>query len=235
MCCAVLRHRKPVPRTVQKVPHRELTMAAVHHVSHVHMPMLQNRVRVPPILRTAPLRRGPSMSYISSAATPSTKLQVASLLLSPLAPSPNTPIYAAGTTAAFFGFVPFICLVPAAFLPGLPSTAPFAFSIAPSTLSLGVAFFLVAVLGFATRPLVTPVRFLPVLALGLVAVPVFFARGLRAVAGEVLIASMMRGLELPVEPRVRAIARVGWVGCVREVVCWVEGCISDEAKVGTGW
>jgi len=58
-----------------------------------------------------------------------------------------------------------------------------------------------------------PVRFLPVFALVVVD---FLARGLRVVAGEVEMGWRMRGLLLPVEPRVRAIVEV--LGVVERVV-----------------
>lgn len=110
---------------------------------------------------------------------------------------------------------PFAFFVPAAFLPGFPSTSPTSFSAAPATLSftfsVGVRFFLtilvlgpavaVVVLGLVTRPVV--VRGLDVLA-------VVVARFLGVITSSTC--CKRRGLLLPVLARVEAGMLAGRVG-----------------------
>jgi len=94
-------------------------------------------------------------------------------------------------------FAPLVFFVPAAFLPGLPSTLATTFLTAPSTFSFKVGFLgVVAVADFFVTPA-------PVLGLG---AAFFFVVVLRLRAGSVETAVKIRGFELPVVPRVCAIS-----------------------------
>ena len=96
--------------------------------------------------------------------------------------------------------MPFIFLVPAAFLPGLRVRVPSTFSSAPSALSFTFGFLLV----FVTPAPVVLFLVVAFLVVGLRVVVVDL--GLRS--GVVEMAAATRGLELPVEARVAAIVMV---------------------------